>query len=85
MVLVFLQYIEYEITDVSVVFIGEFRAWRTDKTEYSLFPEGKFEIGRLTEANSIGSLRNILAKTGKPPVTNRLISGKPHWYWPRVV
>jgi hypothetical protein len=53
MVLVFLQYIEYEITDVSVVFIGEFRAWRTDKTEYSLFPEGKFEIDGLTEANSI--------------------------------
>ena len=41
MMLVCPQYIEYEITDVSLVFIDEFRAWKVDTTEYSFLPEGK--------------------------------------------
>lgn len=43
MMLVGPQYIEHEITDVSVVFTAGFRAWGLNRTEYSfLFPEGKF-------------------------------------------
>jgi hypothetical protein len=42
MTLVCPQYTEYEITNKSLVFIGEFRAWSVSRTESSFRPEDKF-------------------------------------------
>jgi len=67
MTLVCPQYIEYEITDVSPVFIGEFRTWNVDRTGYSFLPEGKL-LKRKTRSNSS---RKVGFGTDLPSPTRR--------------
>jgi hypothetical protein len=42
-------YIVYEIADISIVLIDEFRAWSVVRADHSFLPEGKFlkQIDRL--------------------------------------